>query len=489
MEKNEQIQKVPVYPIDIIGAKSDLATRGLRELGLLKDKKRFTMIYVCQFCGRLINYCITPCIFCGNYPKTKREAAISIILSSENLGITHLLAISKAVKNKEDLELVVANFRQLIDNILEEESTNPSIQFIFRLMADRTVSNEAYVKSQTSEIVMRNTRGVFQRRSDTVCQKCGRENLITGLVTGLGCLYCAEIESESLNRYVLPEFEQEIRSFNSFLTFVENYLDLVTDSESMEELILMSVFIINQLIEENKLPERNLKNSWKELLRKTNFFGSSELKGAVDTKGGFSFDPDVTLKGQLIIIAFWGSIQVLLLRNEKEPMDDTKNLQKEVEVLKQAIFINPDDAEAHCNLGAVYFTLGRYPEAIDACKQAICIKPDDAEAHFCLGSSYFPLGRYPEAVDAFKEAIRIKPDLADAHFRLGASYAPLHRYPEAIDAYKQAIRIKPDAANAHFCLGLTYFLCGNSVSALEQHKILKDLNSDLANELFNKIYK
>ena len=65
IEGDKKIIKSPYYSIDRIGAKSDLATRGLHELGLLKDEKHFTIIYVCQFCGRLINYSSTPCIFCG----------------------------------------------------------------------------------------------------------------------------------------------------------------------------------------------------------------------------------------------------------------------------------------------------------------------------------------------------------------------------------------------------------------------------------------
>lgn len=45
--------------------------------------------------------------------------------------------------------------------------------------------------------------------------------------------------------------------------------------------------------------------------------------------------------------------------------------QDAIEPFKQAIRINPDDAEAHCNLGRTYCNLDRYQEAIDACKQAI----------------------------------------------------------------------------------------------------------------------
>jgi tetratricopeptide (TPR) repeat protein len=60
---------------------------------------------------------------------------------------------------------------------------------------------------------------------------------------------------------------------------------------------------------------------------------------------------------------------------------------------------------------------------------------------------------------------------------------------EAIEACKQAIRINPDNAEAHFALGAAYAFLNDRVSALEQYKILKSLDLERANKLFNRIYK
>ncbi|HPM90890.1 MAG TPA: tetratricopeptide repeat protein, partial [Tenuifilaceae bacterium] len=60
---------------------------------------------------------------------------------------------------------------------------------------------------------------------------------------------------------------------------------------------------------------------------------------------------------------------------------------------------------------------------------------------------------------------------------------------EAVEAFKQAIRINPDYADAHLGLGVTYFIVGNNGSALEEYRILKELDRDLANKLFNMIYE
>ena len=45
----------------------------------------------------------------------------------------------------------------------------------------------------------------------------------------------------------------------------------------------------------------------------------------------------------------------------------------------------------------------------------------------------------------------------------------------------------PDYAEAHYGLGVVYVAIKDRDSALEQYKILKKLDTELANELFNVI--
>jgi tetratricopeptide (TPR) repeat protein len=167
-----------------------------------------------------------------------------------------------------------------------------------------------------------------------------------------------------------------------------------------------------------------------------------------------------------------------------------KNLgchQDAIESYKQAIKIRPDYDEAYNDLGISYFILGRYQDAIEAYKQAIRINPDLAKAYNNLGNAYTNLGRYQDAIEAYKPAIRINPDLAEAHYNLGTAYYKLGRYQDAIEPYKQAIKIKPDFVLAHYNLGVAYFVIGDKGLALEEYKILKTLNTEQANKLFDLI--
>ena len=56
---------------------------------------------------------------------------------------------------------------------------------------------------------------------------------------------------------------------------------------------------------------------------------------------------------------------------------------------------------------------------------------------------------------------------------------------EAIKSFKQTIRIDPDYKSAHYNLGCIYSFLNDRDSALEQYEILKTLDTEKANELFN----
>jgi tetratricopeptide (TPR) repeat protein len=58
-----------------------------------------------------------------------------------------------------------------------------------------------------------------------------------------------------------------------------------------------------------------------------------------------------------------------------------------------------------------------------------------------------------------------------------------------MEAYKKAIRVNPDFAPAHYAIGQAYLDQGDKASALDQYKILKKLDSDMADKLFEEIYR
>ena len=79
--------------------------------------------------------------------------------------------------------------------------------------------------------------------------------------------------------------------------------------------------------------------------------------------------------------------------------------------------------------------------ALEASMKTIRVNPDDAEAHCNLGKAANEMDCWGVAIEAFKEAIRIKPHYADAHYGMALAYAGLGCRAEAIEAFKLAVHL------------------------------------------------
>jgi tetratricopeptide (TPR) repeat protein len=85
--------------------------------------------------------------------------------------------------------------------------------------------------------------------------------------------------------------------------------------------------------------------------------------------------------------------------------------------------------EAHYNLSLPNGELGMHQE------QALQIQPDNEQAHNDLGLAYGKSGKHREAIKAFKEAILMKPDYAEAHYNLAITYLILKDKDAALREY------------------------------------------------------
>jgi tetratricopeptide (TPR) repeat protein len=170
---------------------------------------------------------------------------------------------------------------------------------------------------------------------------------------------------------------------------------------------------------------------------------------------------------------------------------DSKDHQKAIESFKQVIRIKPDYAEAHCSLGNAYLNADLFvnrKKAIESFKEAIRLNPNFAEAHYGIGMAYSINSNPEKAIESYKEAIRLKPDYAEAHNCLGLAYEGEHDY-QAIESLKQAIRLNPKWPTPHANLGRIYYNKGDRSRALDEYNILKGLDKEMANTLFNILYE
>ena len=83
----------------------------------------------------------------------------------------------------------------------------------------------------------------------------------------------------------------------------------------------------------------------------------------------------------------------------------------------------------------------------------------------------------------------MSPTSAQGYLGLGITYNILGFNDKAMEALKKAVLINPRFAQAHHALALCYLRNGDRASALEEYKILRDLDSDLADQLILLINK
>ena len=97
----------------------------------------------------------------------------------------------------------------------------------------------------------------------------------------------------------------------------------------------------------------------------------------------------------------------------------SKNAQKTSQELERAIALDPDFAEAHCNLGVAYARLNRYPEAAAEFRRAMELAPDESLPHANLAWVLLVMGQRTEAEAQVRRALQLSPNNAAARLLAG----------------------------------------------------------------------
>ena len=79
-----------------------------------------------------------------------------------------------------------------------------------------------------------------------------------------------------------------------------------------------------------------------------------------------------------------------------------------IQAYKEAIRLNPDDVDAHNNLGDVYRRQGNLDLAIELIQNAIKLNPKNSEAHLNFGNVYIDQKKPEEAIQAYRQIFLIK---------------------------------------------------------------------------------
>lgn len=115
----------------------------------------------------------------------------------------------------------------------------------------------------------------------------------------------------------------------------------------------------------------------------------------------------------------------------------------------RAITLKPNDAAAYNNRACAYNSSRHYDEAIADATRALQLRPNYAAAYYNRGNAYYFTGACDKAIADYDAAIQLKPEDAAAYKDRGSAYAYLGRYEQAIADYTHAVQLDPAYADAY----------------------------------------
>ena len=114
----------------------------------------------------------------------------------------------------------------------------------------------------------------------------------------------------------------------------------------------------------------------------------------------------------------------------------------------------PTRAMAYGNLGNVHIAQGRYNEAITDFSEALRLNPNNGDAHNDLGCALQQLGERDKALEHFRTAIRLQPDHALAHYNMSVLLTDVGDFDKALRELQTARRLLPSRPEILFRLGV-----------------------------------
>lgn len=188
----------------------------------------------------------------------------------------------------------------------------------------------------------------------------------------------------------------------------------------------------------------------------------------------------------------------------------TLNLyQQAINYLEQAVSLDEKNTRLQLKLAASYEKLGNTDKAIEHYNQAlnnnadnqdvltaleniwlekIAQNPNNAEAHANLGAVYQKKKDFTAALKQYEKAEQLNPSNITTRLNLGTLYQAQKEYETAIEAYNTIIAYNPNFLQAYLYKAQCYKALGNKDAALQNFKLALNLDPT-SQEIKEEIFK
>jgi cytochrome c-type biogenesis protein CcmH/NrfG len=143
---------------------------------------------------------------------------------------------------------------------------------------------------------------------------------------------------------------------------------------------------------------------------------------------------------------------------QQQQADQTPDPEEQISAAEKELEKDPKDPEKIKNLAALYYTSGRYDDALRVLQKGREVAPQDEEIPALIGQIYSQEAQtakgekkkelLAEAGDAFAASAETDPDNADAYLLAGQAYDQAGQPADAIEYYNGYLDLEPKGENA-----------------------------------------
>jgi TolB-like protein/Flp pilus assembly protein TadD len=175
-------------------------------------------------------------------------------------------------------------------------------------------------------------------------------------------------------------------------------------------------------------------------------------------------DPEETQKAENYFLKSLSQNPELLsaLGNLAMIYTETDRTDGAVELTRQMLEINPNNAEAHYSLGYIYRYAGMNNEAVQEMEKAVKLDPKNSGFRSIL-LTYTTAGEYEKVVNTFKNF----KESAFTLSRLGDAFYLQGNKEQALKTYDRVLEMEPDGLSALYATGNKAFIEGNIEAGLD----------------------
>jgi len=130
------------------------------------------------------------------------------------------------------------------------------------------------------------------------------------------------------------------------------------------------------------------------------------------------------------------------------------------------IQLNPDQFELLLMRATVLEAMGLIPEAVSAAERATRLAPAEPLGHVMLAQGRARLGKLQEASASFMQAMQLDPHNPSIRMQAGIFFCTANSPLQAIPHLEEAVSLAPESAEAHGWLAQAYAMAGRPADAV-----------------------